>query len=67
MNELKRIESYVSDMLKKLGDTILFITADHGHINTESVVLRDYPVITDCLERLPSSEPRVLNLFIKEE
>ena len=55
------------DMVKELDDTLLFITADHGHINTESVVLQDYPVIMDCLERLPSLEPRVLNFFVKED
>lgn len=67
VNELKRMEAYVADMAKELDDTLLFITANHGHINTESVVLQDYPVFMDCLERLPSLEPRVLNLFVKED
>lgn len=67
VNELKRMEAYVAGMVKELDDTLLFITADHGHINAESVVLQDYPVIMDRLERLPSFESRVLNLFVKED
>lgn len=39
----------------------------HGHIDTDYVTLQDYPQICDCLLRLPSLEPRVLNFFIKEE
>ena len=66
-NELKRIEAYVSHTVKELDDTIFFITADHGHINQECVAVQNYPVIMDCLERLPSLEPRVLNLFVKED
>ncbi|MDE7266891.1 MAG: alkaline phosphatase family protein [Lachnospiraceae bacterium] len=65
--ELKRMEAYVADMVKELDDTILFITADHGHISIESVAIQDYPVIMECLERLPTLEPRVLNLFVKED
>ena len=41
------------------------MTADHGHIDNEQVWIQDYPQLTECLERLPSLEPRALNLFVK--
>ena len=30
------------------------------------VIWQDYPALCDCLVRLPSLEPRVLNFFVKE-
>ncbi|MBR5938791.1 MAG: alkaline phosphatase family protein [Clostridiales bacterium] len=48
-------------------DTLLFITADHGHMDSKNFCLMDYPEILDCLVRMPSIEPRALNLFVKEE
>ena len=32
-----------------------------------NLCILDYPEIMDCLVRMPSIEPRALNLFIKEE
>ncbi|MDY3072864.1 MAG: alkaline phosphatase family protein [Eubacteriales bacterium] len=64
--ELKHMEACVASIARELADTLLFVTADHGHINTESAVLQEHPAITDCLVRLPSLEPRVLNFFVKE-
>lgn len=63
---LKQIEELVSQMAGKLKDTLLIVTADHGHIDNDYVVLQDYPRIMECLERLPSLEPRVLNFFVKK-
>ncbi len=64
---LKNIEKTVNKLACELEDTLILVTADHGHINTDYVVLQDYPEIFDCLVRLPSLEPRVLNFFIKED
>ena len=63
---LAHIEAVIGAMAEELEDALLVITADHGHIDTEYAVLQDYPRICDCLVRLPSLEPRVLNLFVKE-
>jgi predicted AlkP superfamily pyrophosphatase or phosphodiesterase len=48
-------------------DSLIIVTADHGHIDNKQVWLRDYPQLYECLEREPSLEPRVLNLFVKPE
>ena len=62
---LRRIESRLVELAEQLTDTQIIITADHGHINSRGVALESYPQITDCLVRMPSIEPRALNLFVK--
>ena len=59
----RKIEKFVSG----LSDTLFLITADHGHIDSNNLCILDYPEITKRLARLPSIEPRTLNLFVKEE
>ncbi len=48
------------------SDTLFLITADHGHMDSRNCCLLDYPEIMNCLVRLPSVEPRTLNLFVKD-
>lgn len=64
---LENMEAAVSKLAGELDDTLIIVTADHGHIDSDYVLLQDYPSICDCLVRLPSLEPRVLNFFIKED
>lgn len=64
---LRDIESQTEDFARRLpGDTLLLITADHGHIDSPKAVITDYPDIMECLIRMPSIEPRCSNLFVKE-
>ena len=64
---LAELETSLVKMCAELEDTLLIITADHGQIDGRNVSISDYPAILDCLVRLPSIEPRALNLFVKEE
>ena len=59
----RRIEKFASG----LKDTLLIITADHGHIDSHNLCILDYPEIMNCLVRRPSIEPRTVNLFVKDE
>ena len=60
------IESQVEEFASRLTDTLLLITADHGHMNSINHCILDYPEIMKCLVRLPSIEPRTLNFFVKD-
>lgn len=62
---LRDIEKTIEELASELSDTLLLITADHGHIDSPKAVITDYPDITECLIRMPSIEPRCLNLFVK--
>ena len=65
-DRLVYIEGLTRSLCEQLTDTLVIITADHGHINVRNDVLSDYPDIMDCLVRMPSIEARALNLFIKK-
>lgn len=63
---LADIEAETAKLCGSLTDTLVLITADHGMIDAErSVCLADFPEIRECLVRMPSVEPRALNLFVK--
>lgn len=68
-----RLEEYLEDVEQKLSeftsdmkDTLLVVTADHGHHSTEMSQLEDHPELIDCLERMPSIEPRMISFFVKK-
>lgn len=63
---LRELEKAVGALAEELTDTLLLITADHGHIDSPKAVITDYPDIMECLVRMPSIEPRCLNLFVKD-
>lgn len=61
------LEKEVQCLCEELENTLVIVTADHGHMDSKGVALVDYPNLTECLVRMPSIEPRALNLFVKEE
>lgn len=63
---VRELEKAVEELAGELSDTLLLITADHGHIDSPKAVVTDYPDIMECLVRMPSIEPRCLNLFVKD-
>lgn len=65
-NEVEMINREVEKLCKKLKNTLIIITADHGQIDCVNEYLEDYPVLKDMLKIPPSVEPRALSLFIKE-
>ena len=64
--ELRTLERQVRRFCKRVNDTLVIVTADHGHIDSRGVCINDYPSVAECLVRMPSIEPRALNLFVKE-
>ncbi len=63
---LRGIERRAEELAGALSDTVFLITADHGHIDSPKAVITDYPDIMECLLRMPSIEPRCLNLFVND-
>ena len=60
------LEKKVEKAVSGLSDTLFFVIADHGHIDSKNLCILDHPEITECLKHLPSLEPRTLNLFVKD-
>lgn len=62
-------EAKIKEMCEKLPeDTIIIISADHGHKDIEkSYSTLDYPEIQECLILPPSLESRVLSFWVKED
>lgn len=63
---VKKINDAVETLSRNLRDTLLVVIADHGLIDVEWKFLPEYPVLWDCLDGLPSIEPRALSLFVKK-
>ena len=68
-NFVKETELKIKEMCEKLGeDTIVIISADHGHKEIEKAYsILDYPEIQECLILPASLESRVLAFWVKEE
>ncbi len=64
---VRELEEQVQKLCEELESTLVIVTADHGHIDSEGAAITDYPRIMECLVRMPSIEPRALNLFVKED
>lgn len=68
--DVQRLINDINDNIEKLSsqlkDTVLIISADHGMLDTEMVMLNDYPDICALFQRPPSLESRWVNFFIKE-
>lgn len=65
-NHIQKINDRLMQMCDNLQDTLVIITADHGHVDVEWAFLPDYPDIWACLERIPSIEARALTFFVKD-
>lgn len=66
---IKYTEEKISNMVQNFDeDTILIISADHGHKDIlKSYTLLDYPEIQECLVMPAYLESRVLSFWVKEE
>lgn len=64
--EIQIINEEVEKLCKKLKNSLLIITADHGQIDCVNEYLEDYPVLAEMLKIPPSVEPRALSFFVKD-
>ena len=68
-NFVKETEEKIGKMVKNFGnDTILIISADHGHKDIDKAYsLNDFPEIRECLIMPESLESRSLTFWVKED
>ena len=68
-NFVLETQEKIKEMCDKFDDdTILIISADHGHKDIEKAyTLLDYPEIQECLMMPASLEARVLTFLVKED
>lgn len=64
---LRELEDAVREMANGLSDTLLIVTADHGHCDITYYILSDYPELTGMLKRPVSMEARATAFYVKEE
>ena len=66
---IMQTENQLKEMREKLGeDTIVIVSADHGHKNIEKAyTILDYPEIQECLILPPSLESRTVAFWVKED
>lgn len=69
--EAKEILSNMDNVLRKMSeqisdDTLVIITADHGHIDVKPIYLANFTDILSMLERMPSNEGRCAFFKVKE-
>jgi len=63
---LKEMNEKTKAFCDNLEDTLVIISADHGHIDVDKdVFLNEIPEIDECLLRPPSIEPRAASIFVK--
>ena len=61
------IDKSMDFLASELEDTLLIITADHGHINCSPIIISDYKDFLDTLDGDTSIEPRFCSFNVKKE
>ncbi len=67
-DHLKEIDDgfkYLCDNLD--DDTLLILTADHGQVDIDEVVVGDYPKLVETFRHYPSIEARATAFFVKKD
>ena len=64
---IERLDKQLAKFAAEHSDTLLIVTADHGHHDLKYEYLCDIPELYDCLLRPTSLETRAVNFFLKPE
>ena len=63
---LENIDKNIKQLINKLDDSLIIISADHGAVDVEEIYINDYKELVNCLRMPPSIETRFVTFFIKE-
>lgn len=64
---MQELETRAEAFAQTLSDTLLIVTADHGHLDSDYYLITDYPEIQRMLARPLSIESRAAAFYIREE
>ena len=64
---MKDINRNLTNLYKKMKDTCIIITADHGHIDSKPIYFKQYKELYEMLEKVPSNEARCTFFNVKKE
>lgn len=67
IKNIKELNKKIEELCNELDDTVVIVTADHGHINSDFIYLEDYPEIFNMLVRNTSIDSRASMMFVKNE
>lgn len=62
---LKELNQKTEELCQQLNDSAVIITADHGHLNCDDVVISQYPDFLDTLDGDVSIEARFCSFKVK--
>lgn len=63
--KFRLIDAELKAMSKRLRDTLVIVTADHGMINSQRIIINDIDGIMDCLIMPPMIESRAAAFYVK--
>lgn len=64
---IKMLNDKSKEYIEKLKNSLVIITADHGHTDIEYYYLEDYSDVQDLLENETSLEPRFCSFHVKKD
>lgn len=64
--EILKIDTFVKYIYDNSQNTTIFVSADHGLVDTVPICLYTYYDLWSCLAKYPSIEGRAANFFIKK-
>lgn len=65
--KIKKINKTVEKLCKKLKNSAVVVTADHGLVDSKRDFIEEHSSIWKMLKRPASIEPRALSFFVKDE
>lgn len=67
MHVIEEFNQMTERLCSSLRDTLIIVTADHGHINLSYKVVSDYPELMEMLVRPTAIESRAACFYVKEK